>query len=205
MTSTSGESSDIWVVVPSAGRATLEPAIDSTGIPRERVVVVQTVPEMQPVHGCRGVIDLGPVNIHRWWNAGINAAVSCGGRYVAVINDDVRMDEHTLPTLLQQVCATGAAIASPGGGGLFREVADERRMVINGACWLLDTASGLRPDEGYRWWYGDNDIDFRARRDHGGVVSVRCYFEHLHPSELTATTPDLLALTHLDAQRWASR
>lgn len=37
------------------------------------------------------------------------------------------------------------------------------------------------------------------------VESVRCYFEHLHPSELTATTPDLLALTHLDAQRWASR
>lgn len=194
---------DVWLTVPTAGRVTLEAAINSTGIPRERVVVVATTSAPVDMDGCTVLHDLGDINIHRWWNAGLDACMSRGARYVAVINDDVLMDEHTLPSLVDALLEAGATLASPGGGGLVTDPA--RLMVINGACWLLDTASGLRPDEGYRWWYGDNDIDFRARRDHGGVVSVQCYFEHLFPNELTATTPDLLALTHLDAQRWASR
>lgn len=194
---------DIWVTVPTAGRATLPGAIDSTGIPRDRVVVVTTAPDVAVPEGCREVVDLAEINIHRWWNVGIDACVAEGARYVAVINDDVRMGADTLPALLGRLQSTGAALASPGGGGLVTDI--ERHMVLNGACWLLDTGTGLRPDEGYRWWFGDNDLDLRARRDHGGVVSVQCYFEHLHANQLTAGSPDLLALTHMDAQRWADR
>lgn len=76
---------------------------------------------------------------------------------------------------------------------------------MDGSCWLLDTSHGIRPDEGYRWWYGDGDLDWRARRDGHGVVSVSCYFHHLHPNELTTTSPSLLELTYADAARWEKR
>jgi hypothetical protein len=37
-----------------------------------------------------------------------------------------------------------------------------RPRSIVGSCWLLDLSSGLRPDESYRWWFGDDDLDGRV-------------------------------------------
>lgn len=195
---------DVWVTVPTAGRDTLTGAIDSCGVPRERIVVVVTAPDVTVPEGCITVVDLGETNIHRWWNTGIDAAVARGGRYVLVINDDVLMDAGTVPKLLAAMQDTGASVASPDGGGLVTDPEKYRGRVMNGACWLLDTTHGLRPDEGFRWWYGDDDLDWRARRDGRGIVSVSAYFEHLHPNHLTATTPYLTELTQVDAQRWNS-
>lgn len=197
--------SDIWVTVPTAGRATLEAAIDSTGVPRERVVVVATREGVVVPDGCRSLLDLDEINIHRWWNVGIRVCTAHGARYVAVINDDVRLDADTLPTLLGAMTATRAALATPGSAGHVTDPSPHLTRTLIGSCWLLDTETGLRPDERYRWWYGDDDLDLRARRDHGGIATADCHFEHLHPNELTATTPELIALTELDAQRWADR
>ena len=196
-------SDDVWVTVPTAGRDTLTGAIDSTGIPRSRVLIVVTGAEAITPPGCLMIEDPREINIHRWWNRGIDACVERGARYVLVINDDVLMDADTVPTLLAAMQETGATIASPGGGGLFTDPDKYRGRVMNGACWLLDTTHGLRPDEGFRWWYGDDLLDWRARQGHG-VVSVPAYFEHLHANHLTSTTPFLTELTQVDAQRWNS-
>lgn len=194
---------DIWVTVPTAGRESLLPAIDGTGVPRERIVIVATAPDVAIPDGCLSLTDLGPVNIHRWWNAGIDAAVARGARYVAVINDDILVDENTLPTLLAQMQEHETTIASPGAPRVVRNGEKSMPMTILGSCWLLDTSHGLRPDERYRWWYGDNDLDWRARRDHRGIVTAPCYFHHLTPNQLTAHNPALLELTELDNRRWA--
>ena len=193
---------DVWVTVPTAGRETLTEAIDSTGIPRDRIVLVATAPGADLPDGCHVVEDLGEINIHRWWNTGIDYAAARGATHVLVINDDVLTDADAVQSLLDEMVRTGAAIASPGGGGLFVGHVGEMRAVINGACWLLDLSTDLRPDEGYRWWFGDNDLDFRARVDFGGLVSVPCYFEHLHANELTAQSPELQALADRDRLRW---
>ena len=151
--------------------------------------------------GCHIVEDFGEVNIHRWWNTGIDYAQARGATHVLVMNDDVNIDHDAIPRLLAAMVETGAAIASPGDGGLFIG-RDPYWRVLNGACWLLDLSKGLRPDERFRWWYGDNDLDMRARTEHGGVVSIRVHFTHLHANELTAASPELQAIAEADHKVW---
>ncbi len=193
------------MVVPSYGRATLEAAIDSTGVHRDRVVIVLTRPQGPPLpRWCHVVPDFGEVNIHRWWNAGLDYAQARGARWACVINDDVLLSPETIPALVAAAERHGAALASIGGDTLLLDPSPSRRS-IEGACWLLDLSTGLRPDESYRWWYGDDDLDWRARRDHGGVALTSAPFHHLHPNELTDANPALLSLTYADAQLWAER
>jgi len=192
---------DLWVTIPSAGRATLAGAINSTGIPRDRIVIVDTSGTVQ-ADGCHVVRDDGPINIQRWWNTGIDYAQVHGATHVAVLNDDVLLGQGALSTLLAKIGP--AAISSVGGGGLFTEAIPEWRA-LNGACWLLDLATGLRADEGYHWWYGDDDLDWRARTQHGGVMSLQVEWAHLHPNEETKMRADLIALTELDRLRWHQR
>lgn len=188
------------MTVPTAGRGTLTAAIDSTGVPRDRVVIVKTAPDVALPDGCHIVEDFGEINIHRWWNAGIDYAQAHGATHVLVINDDVLLDDTTVPALLDGMEGR-AAIGSPGAGGIHAGDSRDWR-VMDGSCWLLDLSTGLRADESYRWWYGDNDLDRRARTEHGGVASVRCYFTHLRPNHLTAASPELKRLADMDLIRW---
>lgn len=193
-----------WVVIPTAGRDTLLGAVDSTWVPRERTVIVCTRPDVDVPVGCHTITDLGEINIHRWWNAGLDYAAERAARYVLVLNDDVVLAPDATDRLFHAVVATGATIATPGvddrvttGGSRYAN------RTINGACWLLDLTHGLRPDEGYRWWFGDDDLDWRARQAHG-VVSVTCQMRHLHANQATEASDELKALADADGRRWRS-
>lgn len=194
---------DLWLTVPTAGRATFAPMLDFSGIPPERCAVVVTAPGVDVPAGCHVIEDFDEINIHRWWNRGIDYAVAHGARWVAVVNDDIVLSPDTLPTIVAAMQKYGAALGSPGGDGHYDNPNRDLAMTMLGSCFVLDTSTTLRPDEGYRWWYGDNDLDHRARRDHGGIATARCYFQHMTPNQLTAESEELLALTRLDAQRWA--
>jgi hypothetical protein len=75
---------------------------------------------------------------------------------------------------------------------------------ICGYCYILNVETGLMPDEGYRWWFGDNDLYLRAKK-FGGAVGVLTKVRHLHGNELTSTNPKLLALTEEDKKLFYSR
>ena len=196
----------LFMTVPTAGNRAqmLDELIEASGLPRAQIVIVATKPDIELPHGVTIVQDLAPPNIQRWWNRGIEAAVALGASEVAVSNDDVRISPQTLPALQQALLATNAAIASPSRtpfrNGLHRRPLVPYEPRLWGSLWMLRVASGLRPDERYVWWYGDNDLDIRARTRFGGVVLVDTYFEHLHPSEGTASNPILTAQTDRDAQ-----
>jgi hypothetical protein len=64
---------------------------------------------------------------------------------------------------------------------------------------MLDAQINLRPDERYEWWYGDEDLDIRARKYFNGVVNVDVYYEHYYPGEGTSQNPVLQALAEKDA------
>lgn len=197
--------SDLWVTIPTAGRNTLTDCIDSCGIPRDRIILVLTRPNLTAPKGCQTITDLGPINIHRWWNQGIHLAVAQGARHVAVLNDDVLMEPDSLATL--HAGMAGATLASPGGRPdakptLHTSPSKNTQMVIDGSCWIIDASHGLRADEGYRWWFGDNDLDLRARRDHHGIWIDPVPYAHLHCSELTHASGELQALADQDRLRW---
>ena len=167
----------------------LEALVRSSGVPPERVVIIATGPKVKAPAGTVVVEDFGSLNIQRWWNRGIDEAVSRGATAVAVLNDDVRVGPNALRELHEALMDSGAAVASPTRPGepakLYRGRVVPYSPKIWGCFWLVDVNSGLRPDERYEWWYGDNDLDIRARREYRGIVTVEVDYEHVHSGEAT--------------------
>lgn len=194
------------MTVPTAGShpELLEALVRDCGLPRDHVVIVATKPGVAAPEGVVTVEDFGTPNIQRWWGRGISEAEARGADAVAVVNDDLRLTPRTLHALHEAMVTTGATIASPSRPPR-RDRLHKRPLVpyeprIWGCLWLVDVASGLRPDERYVWWYGDCDLDIRARRDYNGVVTREVEYEHLHPGEGTAKSAELIAQSELDAQ-----
>ena len=195
----------LFMTVPTAGNrdALLQQLVNDSGLPADHIIIIATKEGVVTPPGTQCVEDLGEPNIQRWWSRGIEEAALRGATHVAVVNDDVSIDSRTLSELSQELHRTGAAIASPSRQP-FKDGLHNGRLVpyeprLWGSLWVLNLDSGLRPDTRYRWWYGDNDLDIRARKYHGGVVLKQVTFQHHHPGEGTGQSPELAALTQLDA------
>ena len=196
----------IFLTVPTAGQRpqTLEELIQASGLPRDQVILISTSPNAGLPKSCVVVNDHGPINIQRWWTVGIEEAVARGATAVAVSNDDVALDSETLTLLYTQMQATGATIAAPARDnkrrGLHRGRLVPYSPVMWGSLWMMNPHHGLLPDTRYQWWYGDNDLDIRARKQHAGVVSVDVVFEHRNAGESTGESVELQELARQDRE-----
>ena len=185
---------DVWLTIPTGGRSQyLESIIEGSGLPRNRVIIVNTTPQ-QGLTGCHNLWS-ERFNIHHWWNLGIEHAKANGARYVVVSNDDVRIGPGSVQKIVEVMRASGAQLGTVNG--------TEDHIV--GWFWVLDVESDIRPDESYAWWYGDNDLYQQANKILGNVVYVDTDVEHLHPNELTETNPKLLTMTKFDERLWLRR
>jgi len=195
----------LFLTLPTAGSHPdlLENLIQNSGLSRENVVIVVTKQGVNVPLGVTVMEDFGPPNIQRWWNVGIDECLRRGATQVAVLNDDISLNEHSIPALGAALVETGAAIASPSRpptpDGLYKKSLIPYSPRLWGCFWVLDAKSTLRPDEKYVWWYGDSDLDIRARRDFGGVINVNVYFEHHFPGEGTGANPKLQEQSDRDA------
>lgn len=198
----------LFMTVPTAGHhaALLDELVRNCGLPPEQIVIVATKPDISLPAGVVRVADFGPLNIQRWWSVGIEEAQRRGADVVAVLNDDMWVTPRTLFELQDELRRTGAAVASPSRPG--ERVGLHKRWLIPytpkiwGCLWVLRVDSGLRPDPRYVWWYGDHDLDIRARRDFGGIVTKAVEWEHLHPGEGTGRSDTLAAQTDRDAETY---
>ena len=88
-----GVTDRLWVVIPTRDDhpELLAALVDGCGVPRERIVLVNTGDHPVSRYRTRVVTDRGQVNIQRWWNRGIDYAEAMGATHVAVLNDDVRL------------------------------------------------------------------------------------------------------------------
>ncbi len=178
----------LWLTIPSGDRRKyLKQIIDTSGVPSSHIVIVNTAKNEPTPHVHNLWSD--ELNIHKWWNMGIDFAVKHGADYVAVLNDDVQLIDDPLNKI---VAGMGdAAIGQPDIGS------------ICGYCFVLNTKYGLRADESYTWWYGDNDLYDRAQQY--GVARVAVDVRHLHGNELTGANLALLEITKIDKQLYDSR
>jgi hypothetical protein len=194
----------LFMTVPTAGKRheLLANLIRDSGLSPENIVLVATRPDLDLPGGTVIVEDLGPINIQRWWLRGIEECAARGATAVAVCNDDLELGPATLEQLHAALVQTGAAIASPSRpprrDGLHKGHLIPYSPRIWGCLWMVDVASGLRPDPRYVWWYGDNDLDIRARRDYSGIVTVPVEFSHRHPGEGTGASEFLTEQTRRD-------
>jgi GT2 family glycosyltransferase len=218
-----------YVVVPTHNRPDeLRVLLASLQMPRDQVLVIDNASTPPVVPGPDGrrwpddhVIDAHvvrdveqPPNLSRLWNRGIDwaADLACGEPHaVAVLNDDVVMPPLALDQLVSVLQQTGAAIAFPDQhrhGGLLHRVVpgpvplNER---MTGYCFVLRGGIGLRADERFRWWFGDDDLEWRAI-EFGGTVRVGgVTVQHLHPDRSTRTKPELEWQTHYDRAAFVAK
>lgn len=185
----------LWVVIPTRDDhpELLAALVDGCGVPRERIVLVNTGDHPVSRYRTRVVTDRGQVNIQRWWNRGIDYAEAMGATHVAVLNDDVRLAPGSLARMMRALADADATLAW----------ADSGRMT--GWAWLLRLDRGVRPDERFRWWYGDNDLHDRATVNGGVAYTPDSGVEHVHPNEATSASPQLRALAESDADTYRSR
>jgi hypothetical protein len=164
-----------WLVVPTLGNrdASLLPLLEGAGMPS---VVVCTGPARVDDYRAAvaefAVRGRSEMNIQRWWNLGIEAAVFNGADSVVVVNDDVAAAPGDLLELAAHIEA-----GEPHSPMLVwpddPEHATGRVTSMTGWCWAIDPQR-IRPDESFSWWYGDNDLELRARamRPDSGVRAV---------------------------------
>jgi hypothetical protein len=77
---------------------------------------------------------------------------------------------------------------------------------ITGYCFVVNGSHGLRCDERFKWWYGDDDADWQARRYHNGTWEVDdVTVKHLYPSESTNARPELLAQADRDRETFIQK
>jgi hypothetical protein len=186
---------DLWMVIPTAKRHQYIPEIiKESRIDPNHIVIVHTVNDNKPFDDVHNVFDIGDINIHRWWNKGIDYAQQRGARYVAVVNDDIMMLGGPLQKIVKEMQLVDAVLGYP----------TPFQGWVCGYCWVLDLASDVRPDENYRWWYGDRDIDIQAKNN-GGVIHVPAMVRHLHGNQSTDASAELTKLTEADEDYFFSK
>jgi hypothetical protein len=118
-----------------------------------------------------------PPNISRMWNLGLDQVhwLSADEPYdVAVLNDDVVIPEGWFDKVTQRMRTKHASMGSPPRPG--------RPELVSGFAFILDGSMGLRADEQFQWWGGEDDLQRRA----GTVALVPgAEVEHRRPNSTT--------------------
>jgi GT2 family glycosyltransferase len=148
------------------------------------------------------VIDYIPElpNISEMWNLGLlesEMAAYAEPHDVAVLNDDAIVPPGWFDTVVAGMRATGAVAGCADQHGRtemqhltsFADPDITRRL--SGFAFILDGSKGLRFDEQFRWWWGDTDMDWRARVAGGTVLVSGVPVQH--PNGGGGTTVGVLA------------
>jgi hypothetical protein len=105
-------------------------------------------------------------SLPRLWNHGLMVAYEHEATHVAVFASDIVGHPGSIPTLAAAMSTQQWAMAGPTlHGGTTRTLALPRTTTerVPGACFMLDATHHLLLNERYRWWYGEDDLEMRAR------------------------------------------
>lgn len=160
---------------------------------------------------------LDPPNISVLWNIGITLAATHAARAdasqhdVAVLNSDVTVPSGWIDSLSTAMRSTTAVLAYPDQHGGQQQILHTRaepvdlRQRITGFAYMLRGEAGLRLDESLAWWYGDDDVDWRAREMGGALLAPGLAVEHRCPNLSTNERPELGAQAGRDRQTFAAK
>jgi hypothetical protein len=212
---------DMYAVIPSYNRPkelrNLIGELHCQGVPfgNIKVIVAGEVPE-----GIAGYVPYfvlrdehagwNPEHIYRHWNHGLDwAANEANGRphCVAILNDDVCLPDNFVPWIKWIMNSIGPTIAFPNQHGRATSLLNcepgptpltER---VTGYAFVVNGQHGIRLDTDFVWWYGDDDLDWRARADYSGTYLVQgVTVEHLYPSQSTVASAELSAQAGRDRE-----
>jgi hypothetical protein len=144
-------------------------------------------------------------HIYEQWNFGLEWAQFIEpDSYVAILNDDVELPPNFADDMSNHLRLTDSTIAFPNQHDEITRTLNSHgnidlRYRMTGYCFMVNNAHGLRCDTAFKWWYGDDDLDRRARSMRNGTVQVgNVRVKHLHPNESTNSSAVRSEQTKLD-------
>lgn len=212
-----------YAVIPSNGRSCLQDCIESIGPQVDKVIVVDTAPGNFLIGSTNEKVLTVPFrgdkNISQWWNLGLDKArwlnqldPSVYERHdVAVLNDDAIVPEGWFDAVSGTMRQFQCAAACSGGSGMpvlhTQDQAPPLATRMQGFAFILAGELGLRADEQFIWYCGDDDLGRRAAVAGGVVMVPNFHVNHLYPNG--QVTDELAAAIAGDMQRyvdkWGSR
>jgi len=166
---------DVIIIVDNAS----DPPVDVASVVTDDAKVVRA----QIIHVVR--VDEQPPNLYRLWNVGVdvvNERVETARHKqwdVAIFNDDAIIPDGWFDAVAHGLRAHGVVIASTP---TIHETQHDRVLTSTDSrnfnmrlcpwAFIMRGEVGLRADEQFHWWYGDNDLEWRAR-DLGGIALLR--------------------------------
>ena len=90
-------------MIPTANRHKyLADIFNASGIPEQRRLLIRTE-QGTDISGAINIKATDTFNIQVWWNQGIDFAKSHGAEFVAVLNDDTKLNQGDLEILIQKL------------------------------------------------------------------------------------------------------
>lgn len=126
-----------------------------------------------------------PPNLSRLWNTGIKVAQTLQGWnadeanagldfFIAIINDDVIVPPgwmgYVVDNMMVHDASAGCISTFTNFAGLKTRPPVNAYDRLTGWAFVLDGEDGILANEELRWWYGDNDIDMKARARGGTLI-----------------------------------
>jgi GT2 family glycosyltransferase len=168
-------------------------------------------------------------HIYQMWNRGLEWAQDKATRFpsmdheyakvlgavsehcVAVLNDDVVLPNNFVDRMTEVMETSNPTIAFPNQHGhrvgLFNKTPGPVDLShrTSGYCFVVNGLSGIRLDEDFKWWYGDDDLDWRAREMNGTYMVQDVTVHHLYPSESTNNSPERSAQARIDRETFVKK
>jgi hypothetical protein len=149
-----------------------------------------------------GAVDAKGMTIYQMWNAGLDLAEKtarqCGYEEwnVAILNNDLEVPPGFLMLLSRGLRTRDDFwISYPNWHGTDLpegqiHIPFGLGRTMSGWAFMVRGESGLRVDEQFEWWYGDDDLQLQVEAgDHRVVCVGGCTARHLEPN-LSSQTPE---------------
>jgi glycosyltransferase involved in cell wall biosynthesis len=163
---------NIWVVIPVGKREKYLPdLIDTLNDYMGNIIFINNNKDYTRFNGIVHIEDFDEVNIHRWWNKGIDYAISKGAEYVVVMNDDISLPQNMIDKAVNKMIDNNSLVC-----GLAYHA---------GVFFIIKSDSGIRADESLRWWCGDGDIFRQALLKNALIWYREDSFKHFEHNEQT--------------------
>lgn len=159
-------------------------------------------------------------NIQKWWNMGLSyvreiAKVRGQNNYhIAILNSDLSITKHDLTILQEALEASGCSISHPDhsrelvSGELViktDQVAVPFQYKMTGYCFVLDSSLKQDFDEDLKWWYGEDDFEWRARAVNGVARVGGTFVVNLDAQGSERDNPILRVQTGIDSSRFEKK
>jgi len=213
-----------YAIIPSNGRECLKLCLEAI-LPQVDLVFVVATDVVDLLEGGKVKVlsAIGdPQNISSWWNYGLDQAemwasvhrpgpripVSGDPKFdVAVLNDDAIVPEGWFDAVSGTMRQMGVAAGCSGAHGMpvlhTQNQAPPLATRMQGFAFILAGELGLRADEQFIWYCGDDDLGRQAAMAGGMVMVPGFHVNHLYPNG--QVSDKLMSAIPGDMQRYVDK